>query len=43
MKETIMTGKTESLDSHDSIDSPMLKRNMMKNNGQVVKESRFGG
>ena len=37
-----MTGKTESMDSHDSIDSPMLKRNMM-NNGHPIKESRFGG
>jgi hypothetical protein len=39
MKETIMTGKTDTLDSHDSIDSPMLKRNMMNNN----QKSRFGG
>ena len=31
------------MDSHDSIDSPMLKRNMMNNNGHIIKESRFGG
>ena len=31
------------MDSQDSIDSPMLKRNLLKNNGQIIKESRFGG
>jgi hypothetical protein len=36
MKENIMTGKTEHMESHDSIESPMLKRNMM-NNGQIIK------
>lgn len=41
MRENVMTGKTESLDSHDTIESPMLKKNMM-HNGHTIKESRFG-
>ena len=43
MKENIMTGKIDSSETTDGIDSPLLKKNMLKNNGYVVKESRFGG
>ena len=41
MRETILTGKNDGLDSYDSIDSPTLKKNMMKG-GHVYKESKFG-
>lgn len=44
MKENVMTGKIDSSETTDSVDSPLLKKNMLKNNnGQVLKESRFGG
>jgi hypothetical protein len=38
MKDSIMTGKTETYDSHDSIDSPNIKKSM----ALQAKESRFG-
>lgn len=33
MRETIMTGKNEAVDSSESIDSPTLKKNMKSGHG----------
>ena len=39
MRENVMTGKTESMESHNHVDSPLLKRNMSTFGHQ---QSRFG-